>query len=296
MARTPPLAALRAFEAVARHGSLKAAAGELAVTPSAVSHQIKALEADLGITLLVRLNRAVQLTEAGRLLSLGLSDGFTRLREAVDRVRPNRGAETLTVSCGPPFAAKWLAPRLGDFLSRFPHVDLRIAANLSRSDLDSGEADVAIRLSREVEQLLYAVDLWPERVTIMASPDAFRRYGVTVRADLVTAPLIHDDSLLFDPDAPTWPAVFRSLGLPPDTAHRGPRFGAYADQALDAAAAGAGFVLGRLVLAERDLSTGRLARLEDQDMPTGVRYRAVCRAGRQKEPTIANFLFWISAA
>lgn len=266
------------------------------MTAGAVSQQVKALEADLGPALLIRLNRAVRPTETGRVLAFGLSDGFARLRDAVDRARPARRGATLTVSCGPPFAAKWLAPRLGSFLEQNPRIDLRIAANLALVDLANGEADVAIRLSRADDPGLHVVPLRPERVAPLASPELAHRLGPDMAVALGDAPLLHDESLAFDPDAPTWVKVFRDLGLPAAQARRGARFGAYADQALDAAAAGAGVVLGRLVLAERDLKTGRLVKLLPDEMPTSASYRAACAPGRQTEPALRAFLDWLVAA
>lgn len=115
MRRLPPLNALRAFEAAARHLSFNAAAAELHVTPAAVSHQIKALEADLGVKLFRRLNRAVRLTDAGQACLPELREAFDRLAEAVARARRADTGGILTVSASPALAAKWLVPRLDRF-------------------------------------------------------------------------------------------------------------------------------------------------------------------------------------
>ncbi len=124
--RLPPLSALRAFEAAARLMSFSKAAEELAVTPAAVSHQIAALEADLGVKLFRRLNRAIELTPSGRLLLPGLSDAFAGMQAAVRRLRAHNETGTLTVTASPSFAGKWLVLRLHRFHARCPEVDVRV--------------------------------------------------------------------------------------------------------------------------------------------------------------------------
>ena len=116
----PPLSWLRAFEATARHLSFLNASEELGVTPSALSHQVRQLEQRLGIRLFERLNRAIRLTEAGARIFPALRDGFDRLAEAMERVRPPSPDDLLVVTSGPAFAAKWLAPRLYRFVDDNP--------------------------------------------------------------------------------------------------------------------------------------------------------------------------------
>ncbi len=143
--KLPSLNALRAFEAAARRLSVTEAAAELNVTPAAVSHQVKALEDQLGVVLFRRLNRAMMLTSAGQIFLPGLRDGFDRLARAVDRVRSECETGTLNVSVAPSFAAKWLVPRLDRFRATHPDIDVRIDANNGIVDLARSEADVAIR-------------------------------------------------------------------------------------------------------------------------------------------------------
>ena len=143
--RLPPLTALRAFEAAARHMSFAKAADELNVTPAALSYQIKALEADLGTPVFRRLNRAVELTEAGRALAPGASDAFATLSAAWRNTKRLNNSDVLTVTAGPAFTAKWLAPRLYDFAQAHPEIELRFHASLRLADFDRDEVDVAIR-------------------------------------------------------------------------------------------------------------------------------------------------------
>ncbi len=143
--KLPPLNALRAFEAAARHLSISKAADELNVTPAAVSHQVKALESFLGIILFRRLNRALMLTDAGQTILPGLRDGFDHLALAIDKLAAMRHGDVLSISTSPSFAAKWLVPRLDRFRAGHPQLELRIDATDRVVDLDRGEADIAIR-------------------------------------------------------------------------------------------------------------------------------------------------------
>ena len=137
--------ALRAFEAAARLKSFSKAAEELHVTPAAISHQIHALEADLGVRLFHRLNRQVELTASGRLLLPGLSEAFAGIQASVRRVRAHNETGTLTVTASPSFAAKWLVLRLHRFQEQFPAIDVRISATDEIVDLTRGDFDLAIR-------------------------------------------------------------------------------------------------------------------------------------------------------
>src|SRR3974390_1925391 len=124
----PPLSALRAFEAAARHMSFSQAADELHVTPAAISHQIHALEQDLGVRLFHRLNRSIGLTASARVLLPGLSGAFSGTQSSVRRLRAHNDTGSLTVTASPSFAAKWLVLRLHAFQERCPEVDVRISA------------------------------------------------------------------------------------------------------------------------------------------------------------------------
>ncbi|MGH7039782.1 MAG: LysR family transcriptional regulator, partial [Stellaceae bacterium] len=143
--RLPPLSALRAFEAAARHLSFSEAALELNVTPAAISHQIHALEADLGVALFHRRNRAIALTPSARVLLPGLSEAFSGIRTAVRRLRAHNDTGTLNVTASPSFAAKWLVLRLHRFQAGHPEIDVRISATDEVVDLAQGDFDLAIR-------------------------------------------------------------------------------------------------------------------------------------------------------
>jgi LysR family transcriptional regulator, glycine cleavage system transcriptional activator len=131
----PPLSALRAFEATARLRSFSKAAGELNVTPAAISHQIHALEEDLGIRLFHRLNRSIELTASARVLLPGLTEAFAGIQASVRRLRAHNDTGTLTATASPSFAAKWLVLRLHRFQTHWPDIDVRISATDDVVDL-----------------------------------------------------------------------------------------------------------------------------------------------------------------
>src|SRR6266481_2780810 len=141
----PPLGALRAFEAAARHMSFSKAANELHVTPAAVSHQIHALEQDLGVKLFHRMNRSIELTASAQVLLPGLSEAFAGIQSSVGRLRAHNDTGTLTVTASPSFAAKWLVLRLHRFQEQCSEIDVRISATDDVVDLTKGDFDIAIR-------------------------------------------------------------------------------------------------------------------------------------------------------
>ncbi|MEM9127258.1 MAG: LysR family transcriptional regulator, partial [Pseudomonadota bacterium] len=169
--RQPPLTALRAFDAAARHMSFAKAADELNVTPAALSFQIKSLEDHLGHPLFHRLNRAVELTEAGRTLAPGTAEGFAALKSAWAATRRLQDDTTLTVTAGPALTAKWLAPRLYDFARAHPEIDLRFSATLRNLDLQYDDVDVAIRFGYGQDEGLYCLPVRKEWLTPVMTPE-----------------------------------------------------------------------------------------------------------------------------
>lgn len=141
----PPLNALKAFESAGRHLSFTKAATELNVTPAAVSHQVKALEDRLGVSLFHRLTRALRLTDAGRAALPTLGQGFDQLAQAVEQMRAHCESGVLTISVSPSFGALWLVPRLERFRGRHPDIEIRIDGTDRRVDVARGETDVALR-------------------------------------------------------------------------------------------------------------------------------------------------------
>ena len=166
----PPLNALKAFEATARHLSFTKAAAELHVTPAALSHQIRGLEDLLGLKLFFRRARAIELTDAARLIYPGIQTGFESLRAAVERLEPSRQDRVLVVSATPGLTAKWLAPRLYRFLGRHPDIDTRISASSAYVNFAADGVDVGIRLSSGNHPELYVEKLSDEWLLPLCSP------------------------------------------------------------------------------------------------------------------------------
>ncbi|SLN53228.1 transcriptional regulator GcvA [Pseudooctadecabacter jejudonensis] len=287
--RLPPLTALRAFEAAARHLSFAQAAAELHVTPAALSFQIKSLETHLGQPVFRRLNRAVELTEAGRTLAPGLTDGFAALSAAWRNAQRLSDNKTLTVTAGPAFTSKWLAPRLFEFAQAHPEIELRFSASLRLIDFSRDEVDVAIRFGLGADDGLFSEPLIREWLMPMMTPELAAEFDTPEK--LTNAPLVHDDSIAFF-NAPTdWAAWSRVAGVDMDTSS-GLRF-SQADHALDAAISGAGVVLGRVSLATRALEQKRLVAPFKTGLLTPAYFRFICPEGMQKRPHVAAFKSWV---
>ncbi len=287
--RLPPLTALRAFEAAARHMSFAKAAAELNVTPAALSYQIKALEADLGIPVFRRLNRAVELTEAGRALAPSTTDAFATLSTAWRNTKRLNDSGVLTITAGPAFTSKWLAPRLYKFAQDHPEIELRFNAGLKIADFDRDEVDVAIRFGRDVAEGLFAEPLGVEWLTPMMTPEMAK--AMKSPQDLGNATLIHDDSIAFMKMKWDWTSWCSVAGVKADTEH-GLRF-SHADHALDAAMSGAGVVLGRITLATRALEAGQLVAPFALGLIADAQFRIVCPHGHENRPHIRAFRDWV---
>lgn len=287
--RLPPLTALRAFEAAARHMSFAKAAAELNVTPAALSFQIKSLEEHLGQPVFRRLNRAVELTETGRALQPGVQDGFTALAAAWQAARRSSDGKVLSVTAGPAFTAKWLASRMFDFTQAHPGIELRLLASLRLTDLRREDVDVAIRFGLTPPEDVFSEPLLNDWFTPMMTPDIAAQ--IHNPADLLKFPLGHqEDTRLFEPLL-QWPVWMRAAGLEPD-ALPGPRF-SQTDHAIDAAIAGACIVLGRISLTAPALKAGLLAAPLDITIATKSQYRILCAPGTETRPHVRAFRDWL---
>src|SRR6187551_2023731 len=190
--RLPPLNALKAFEAAARHESFTRAAEELCVTQGAVSHQVKALEAELAIKLFNRERQRLIITEAGRDYLTVVRDAFDRIAMGTERVLQRQNSGVLTVSTSPDFAAKWLVYRLGRFSEAHPGIDLRVSATMHHIDFVREEVDVAVRHGDGNWTGLDAVRLCTEQLFPVCSPKLMTGRNRLARpSDLLKTPLLH---------------------------------------------------------------------------------------------------------
>lgn len=287
--RLPPLTALRAFEAAARHMSFAKAADELSVTPAALSFQIKSLETHLGAPVFRRLNRAVELTPAGEKLAEALREGFDRITAGWRAALRETRGKSLTVTAGPAITAKWLAPRMFEFAREHPEIELRFAASIRRMDFARDDVDAAIRFGYDVDEGLYSRPLIEEWVSPAMTPQLAERYPTP--ESLLEAPLIVDESLEFLAPCPNWTAWFQAAGMP-GVVPSGARF-SQADHALDAALAGAGVLLSRRSLSAYDLKAGRLVAPHQTAVSTKARLRFICPKSMASRPEIKAFEAWL---
>ena len=292
----PPLNALRAFEAAARHLSLTRAALELHVTAGALSHQIRGLEELLGVKLFERRVRAIALTPAGKLLYPGLQSGFARIREAVEGLDRTGGERVLVISAPPGFTAKWLVPRLYRFASANPEIDVRSSSSITYADFATDGVDIAVRnLPNDArpDPALVTEKLVELSVVPVCSPRLLATHGpFTGPETLRRVPLIHDDTLAHLPGYPTWAAWFSAAGLDGVDVSRGLRFNT-TDHALDAAGEGGGVMLAHDLPAYDDLRTGRLMIPVRLALSTGRAYHLVCPKSRSERPHVQAFRNWM---
>jgi LysR family glycine cleavage system transcriptional activator len=269
--------------------SFARAADELNVTPAALSFQIKSLEDHLGAPLFTRLNRAVELTDAGRAMAPDAKHAFEQLNAGWRAAQRTQDHQSLTVTAGPAFTAKWLAPRLYEFAQSHPEIELRFSASLRIMDFGRDNIDVAIRFGYGPDPGLFALPLAEEWVVPVMTPELAAQYPTP--ESLTKAVLIVDSSIDFLKPAVNWQAWFSMMGIDADLSY-GPHF-SQADHAIDAAHAGAGIVLGRRAFVIKDLAEGRLVAPFPHALRTGARFRFLCAEGMETRPQIAAFQSWI---
>jgi LysR family transcriptional regulator, glycine cleavage system transcriptional activator len=292
----PPLNALRAFEAAARHLSLTKAALELHVTAGALSHQIRGLEDLLGLKLFERRVRSLALTQAGERLYPGLQLGFVHIREAVAVLGETHGENILVVSCPPGFTSKWLVPRLYRFSTANPAIDTRVSSTLTLANFTADGVDIAVRIlpaDAGPKPGLALEKLMDFSFVPVCSPRLIERLGPLSLPDALKGmPLIHDDSSAHPSGTPKWSEWFKEAGLTGADSSRGLHFSS-ADHALEAAVEGAGLLLALDALAYDELRTGRLAVAAGLVLHSGRAYYLVCTKGREKHPKVTAFRNWI---
>jgi LysR family glycine cleavage system transcriptional activator len=297
---TPPLSALRAFEAAARHLSLTRAAAELNVSPGAISHQIRGLEELLGVALFERRVRAIMLTAAGERLYPGLRTGFLHIREAVSGLAQLDNERVLVVATPPGLTAKWLAARLYRFAGAHPEIDTRISSSLNNANFTTDGVDLAIRNMPEDPPPDAALDmakLISLTLVPVCSPKLIESLGpLDQPALLAHAPLIHDDTLLPRARVPDWTDWFAAAGLGHVEIARGLSFNS-AEHALDAASEGAGVLLVTNILAYDLVHSGRLVIPVPLMLPSGRAYYLVrpkrARERSQERPQVRAFIDWL---
>jgi len=284
----PPLNALRTFEAAARHLSFSKAADELAVTPAAVSHQIKGLEEWLGMPLFRRLNRAVILSDEGQSYLVGIRDGLEAISTATKKLLEQEAGGALTISTLPSFAVRWLLPRLSRFQAKHPEIDVRLSASDHITDFSRGDVDMVIRYGSGHYPPLYSELLLNEDSLFpVCSPALLQgKFPLKHPEDLMHHTLLHDDLRV---DWETWLAAAEVRGIDPK---KGPSFND-SSMVLTAAMAGQGVALGRSTLAAEDLAAGRLVKPFEMELKGGNAYYIVYPKESADRPQITAFCNWL---
>jgi LysR family transcriptional regulator, glycine cleavage system transcriptional activator len=288
----PSLNGLRAFEAAARHMSFTLAAAELNVTQTAISHQIRRLEEQIGLPLFIRRNRELALTrEAQDYLPL-VRSAFQDLRQATARLRRPDHDALLTVSTTASLATKWLVSRVAAFQDAHPGIEIRITTSAHLVDFRRDEVDMAVRFGRGHWPGLRADWLMAEHIFPVCSP-ALLNSGKPLRRpqDLAHHTLLH--TMVSRED---WQLWLTAAGLPVSiAARRGLTF----DQgfmAVQAATEGLGVALGRTHLVEADIAAGRLVAPFDMELPQDAGYYVVTPETTAEAPKIALFRQWLIAS
>lgn len=294
--RLPPLNALKAFEAAARHLSFTKAADELDVTPGAISQQIRIMEEYTNVPLFRRTGRQVLLTDSAQAALPLVREAFDKLSEAGRIMRAPARKGKVMVSCAPSFAAKWLAPKLDRFHSAHPDIEAWISADMGLTDFTTGDTDLAIRYGRGVYEGLKSEKLMEETVLPVCSPrlmdgmDAIRK-----PQDLANHTLLHDESTERDPSCPDWSNWLRARGVTNIDASRGPRFN-QSMLVIEAAATGRGVALAKKAIAASDLASGRLvAPFPDGSTLIDFAYYVVWPKGRTQSIESRTFIKWLKA-
>jgi LysR family glycine cleavage system transcriptional activator len=292
--RLPPLNALRAFEAAARHASFRRAASELHVSPGAVSQQVKLLEEQLGIALFRRLPRGVVLTEAGQRFGRRIGELFAGIEEATRELSQNAAAEVLTISAMASFEVSWLIPRLGSLAAAHPEITVRVLPESIPVDFASADIDLAIRYGGGHDPALVFERLLPRTIFPVCSPLLMAGpHPIRTLADLAVQTPLHEELYLDIVDA-TWQGWLAAVGAPGLKLRPGSSF-TYSHMALQAAKAGQGVALATTVLAGDDLAAGRLVRPLPQQVESDYPYWLIQRPSGPKRAKVKVFRDWIMA-
>jgi LysR family glycine cleavage system transcriptional activator len=295
MRAIPGLGSLRTFEAAGRLLSFTKAAAEIAVTPAAVSHQMRELEDQLGVRLFERNSRSMRLTPQGEILHAAVSDSVDRLRRALARIRHSDARPRLMLTASPSIASKWLVPRLEHFLRIAPEADIRIDVSSEPLDFARDEIDVAIRFGDGNYPGLSVEPLFEETVfpvcapRLLEGPDPLRR-----PEDLLKHTLIHVEWNNQWATWPNWKMWLMAAGMRDVETSRGLHF-SHTALAIQAAIDGQGVALGDSTLVADDLAAGRLVRPFEMTLkgPPRFAYYVVTLPNAEPQSLVSRFRAWL---
>ena len=284
----PPLRALKAFEASARHLSFTKAADELFVTQAAISHQIKSLEEKTKTQLFKRYNRSLQLTSTGQIYLLSIIESLDQLEKSSKQLTGRNSRNTLSISLLPSFATKWMAQRIWKFQDRYPEIEVRISACDSLVDFDQDESDIAIRYGRGHWEDVYSELLFEEQVFPICSRETYDKIKKDAHPNL----LLSERLVLDDFSSDDWETWFEKAGICLDRPIRGTRF-SHTVMMLESIENGHGFALGRTPLVIDDLRRNIFFAPFNVNISSDYAYYFVCKNGQESIPEIAAFKDWV---
>ncbi|ROM94903.1 LysR substrate-binding domain-containing protein [Pseudomonas brassicacearum] len=283
-----PLTALRGFESAARLGSFKAATQELNVSPAAISHQVKSLEAFLGVRLFERSSQSVRLSADGERLQPFMHRALLDIQHGLQVLSPPCAAQSLVVSTTPAFASLWLIPRLGDFHRLYPDIDVRLHTSNDVVDLQrDASIDLAIRALFTPDPQLFEQPLLDEYFGVYCRP-GWQPPAAGSPVELIDVPWLSSAKVAVD--WPAWCAKAGTLGWLENA-----RFRHYDEEqhALQAAIAGHGLVLASNVLVTEAVARGELVEYRPEVRLAGARYTVVCVPGRERQMEVRAFSEWL---
>ena len=284
----PSLNAMRAFEAVGRLGGVSAAAGELNITPGAVSRQVKNLEAYLGAALLGRSGRGVRLTPIGEQLWGELESAFAQIAETVKRTRQRQLRSTLRLVCPPMLGSSWLIPHLDNFNRQMPDVDVVIHENVTHSDARMRDADMTISWGQFRDSNTFIAERLTEDEIFPVCSPKLRPNG----NGLAGLTLIHREDVPRSWNWPDWGTFLTAVGIDGiDTTKKGIRTAGL--MALDAARQGKGVLLANTTFAHQELAEGRLIRPIAESMATTCGYWLLTTRAEFDRPEVMAFRAWL---
>lgn len=303
--RNPPLTALRAFDAAARHLSLKRAAEELNVTPAAITHQIHHLETFLGTELFTRGHRKIELTDVGYMLVPKIAEGFECFRRAVDLVRERNRADVVNVIAPPSFSSQWLMPKLHRFASAHPEIDIHVSTRMrefGRAPAEHrpehemvnswmGECDALICLGSGRYAGLEVDEVLPLTVTPLCHPSLLEQ-GLKLPQDVGRFDLLHDERGLVYDGRSFWDLWLEAAGLSHIDRSRGRHF-THSALAIEAAIAGDGIVASTLELVQQPLAANHLVAPFDLRIRWTSSYYLVTTRSAAKKPVVQTFREWL---
>lgn len=285
--KLPSLKSLRVFESVARNRSFRKAADELCVTHSAVSHQVKQLEEELGVFLFHRSGRSISLTEDGEYLFPVVNDSFDTISDAIEVIKSAHRPKTLNVQTYVTFGTVWLIPKLNDFQRKHPDIRVRISISFVDVDFEKDEVDVGIIMGEQSwshwnYDYLFDMDLFPVCSAKLQQSGRLSKLEDLANQELVTVELAPDD----------WPLWLEKAGLERCLAHQGPVVDNYL-QALEMVYDNESVVMAREAFARRDLEQGTLVRPFDLTVPEPGSWYLVYPKQQNEKPEIQLFRKWL---